>query len=131
MNAIALDRPTTPPRTSSTASGIAKACLRHGPLAQDATSCPRCQASAYRLDDEGDRATLRAYRKAALKSRMGSFAAAGAVLGVAGHNLALQLTRPGTFTLDLAVLVVAAVVGAGIGWAARTPGQHRLDRLLK
>lgn len=125
MNAIALDRPVP---TSST---FAKACLRHGPLSHAAASCPRCGASAYRLDDDGDRATLRAYRKASLKSRMGTFAAAGAVLGVAGHNVALQLSRPGLFTLDLTILVLGALIGAGLGWAARTPGQHRLDKLLK
>ncbi len=125
MTSIAITaRPAPAPTTGE------KACLRHGPLAHDATGCPRCGASAYRLDDDGDRATLKAFRQTALKSRIATFTALGAVLAVLADNAVLLVTRPGLFSIDLPVIALGAMLGAGFAWAARTPGQHRLDRQL-
>ncbi len=105
-----------------------KACLRHGPLSPDASCCPRCGASVYRLADEGDRATLKSFRKAWLKARIGTCATVGGVVAQVAY--ALFVAGHGLFAFNLQVIAVGAAVGMAVEWAARTPGQHRLDKQL-
>ena len=121
---------TTTPLTASTMTATRTgqaACIRHGLLANGAARCPRCDRQSYRLDDEGDRATLQAFHKTALRSRCRTFAFAGTALAVLAHSVA----NGSGVHFDVTVAAAGAAAGIFIGWLARSPGAHRLDRALR
>lgn len=119
--------------TSTTITIVPSACIQHGLLEGGGRhrDCPRCGRQAYQLDDDGDRATLRVSRRAALQARVRTFAIAGYVGFVTVQSV-------GAFVLGLgmgidvvsAPAAVAAGLGAACAWFVRRPSQHRLDSLL-
>ncbi len=118
--------------TTTTFSAVfGTACISHG-LLDGTRSCPHCDRQVYDLGDGGDCATLKAFRKAALKGRMRTFAIVGAVLGSGVQSL-LTFAASGVF--DVSVLssgtACGAVFGAAAAWAARPLAQHRLDARLR
>jgi hypothetical protein len=116
---------------TTSATTTARACLQHGLLDGDSKDCA-CGRQAYVLADDGDRATLRAFRKASLKARMRNFAIGGYVGFIAVEALAGVVTGTG-MTLELVSVpgALCAAVGAALAYLARGPSQHRLDRLLR
>lgn len=107
------------------------ACMQHGLLDGGPVDCPQCRRQAYRVDDEGDRATLRAFRKATLKARVRNFAIGGYV-GFAVVKSAVLFLLGASVTIELlsAPAAVCAGLGAALAYLARRPSQRRLDRLL-
>ena len=103
----------------------------HG-LLDGERDCRRCGRQAFDLADEGDKATLKAFRRAALNSRARTFACFGAVVGSAWQSvfvfaaigyLDFFILSPGT--------MMGAVVGAAFARLVRPLSQHRLDARLK
>lgn len=111
---------------------VHSACIRHGLLDGGHKDCPTCGRQAYQLDDDGDRATLRAFRKASLTARVRNAAIGGyvaftvaksAVLFALGAGIGLELV-----STHGAVFAAACAAGA---YLLRKPSEHRLDGLLK
>lgn len=110
---------------------LPSACMQHGLLEGGPKDCPACGRQAYRLDDDGDRATLRAFRKASLKARVRTFALGGYVGFVALKSFVLMALGLG-MSIEIVSLhgAVCAGLGAALAYLARRPSQRRLDRLL-
>lgn len=117
--------------TTTTLPMSATACMFHGLLNGD-RDCPRCGRRAYDLADDGDRATVKAFRAATNKSRVRTLAIIGAVVGNVVQS-ALLFAAAGV--LDVSIVSPATVIGAGlgacVGWFARPLAVHRLDGQLK